>query len=308
MSRTIVTHKAPDLDAITSVWLIKRFVPGWQDAKLKFVPAGQKLPGTYTKEGQPIELIGETEVITVDTGMGALDHHQFQDETICGASLTLDFVLSQPNNSLSSKQLRVDAARKIVDLVIDEDHFQQVFYNDSASFIREFTIVGILDGRKLLFPAHDEVNAKFGMECLDALLVSFESRLDAEREMEKGIEFKSPWGKGIAFKTVNDSVMKLAQIKGYAVAVRKDPSSDLIRVKSLPRRRADKKNEKAAMKEYHIDLTPVYEIVKDKDKYASWFLHASKRMLLNGSSKNPNTIPSKLSLEDMIEIISSLKK
>ena len=41
--KIIVTHAAPDLDAVTSVWLIKRFLQGWNEAEVRFVPAGQRL-------------------------------------------------------------------------------------------------------------------------------------------------------------------------------------------------------------------------------------------------------------------------
>jgi hypothetical protein len=43
------------------------------------------------------------------------------------------------------------------------------------------------------------------------------------------------------------------------------------------------------------------------DTEASWFLHVSKRMLLNGSSKNPNMKGSKLSLSDVVEVLQNLE-
>src|SRR3990172_5392236 len=95
--KIIVTHSAPDLDAVTSVWLIKKFLQGWNDAEVKFVPAGTKIANSKLQiansgSGDPIEKIGENEVIHVDTGMGPLDHHQTSDDNVCGASLTWDFV------------------------------------------------------------------------------------------------------------------------------------------------------------------------------------------------------------------------
>ena len=41
--KIIVTHASPDMDAITSVWLIRKFLPGWEDAKIQFVPAGERI-------------------------------------------------------------------------------------------------------------------------------------------------------------------------------------------------------------------------------------------------------------------------
>ena len=39
--KIIVTHMRPDLDAVGSVWAIKRFLPGWEEAIVRFVPAGE---------------------------------------------------------------------------------------------------------------------------------------------------------------------------------------------------------------------------------------------------------------------------
>lgn len=306
--KIVVTHKSPDLDAITSVWLIKKFLPEWQGARTEFVPAGQKFQGHYKKEGDVVEIVGNNSLIHVDTGLGKLDHHQFQDETICAASLTFDYVNSQENNTLKDYKYGYEALEKIIDLVIDEDHFQQVFYQDSDSYIREFTLVGILDGLKLQQTFNDSKIVEIGMQCLDALFLSFISRVEAEVEFEqKGSQFKTKWGDAIAFETVNDTVMKVAQLKGYSVVVRQDPSNHLVRIKAHPRRRSDKSFHASAQKEKDIDLTPVYKILKEKDQYASWFLHASKRMLLNGSSKNPNTVPTKLELEEIIKLLESIE-
>lgn len=299
--KIIVTHKSPDLDAITSVWLLHRFLKGWEEAVVEYVPAGQKKEGSYEQAGEAIEILSGSEIIHVDTGMGALDHHQYQDETKCAASIVFEYIQKHPE-SLLRNEYTTQSLTHLIDLVIDEDHFQQVFYPDSASYVREFTLVGILDGMKLQNREDSDILHR-GEELLDALLLSFESRVQAEFELKSGIEFDTRWGKAIALETVNDTVMKLAQIKGYSVVVRKDPSSRLLRIKAWPRMRSDKHYE--GVQERDIDLTPVYEIVKEKDMYASWFLHASKRMLLNGSSKNPNSIPTKLTLTEVIEILQS---
>ena len=43
--RRIITHKSSDLDAISSVWLLKRFYPNWDGAEVEFVNAGEGLNG-----------------------------------------------------------------------------------------------------------------------------------------------------------------------------------------------------------------------------------------------------------------------
>ena len=100
--RYIVAHSSPDLDAITSAWLIKKFLRGWEDAKIKFCPAGERLLPLPKGQGfeYAIEEKGEDEYIHVDTGMGPLDHHQTSDPKVCAATLTLNFVLSEMKKSV----------------------------------------------------------------------------------------------------------------------------------------------------------------------------------------------------------------
>src|SRR6266700_7819417 len=126
--KIIVTHMSPDWDAITSVWLIKKYLSGWQQADVRFVPAGQKFKNQEAKirkyGDDPIEIIGEDEVIHVDTGLGPLDHHQTQDKNVCGASLTWDYVLSQfkeAHDKLTPEH--TEAVSRIVKVVVAIDHF-----------------------------------------------------------------------------------------------------------------------------------------------------------------------------------------
>ena len=75
--KIIVTHINPDQDAISSVWLVKRFFPGWDKAEVKFVPAGKTL-NSNSPDNDP-------EIIHVDTGLGKFDHHTTGDKTVCAA-------------------------------------------------------------------------------------------------------------------------------------------------------------------------------------------------------------------------------
>ena len=78
---------------------------------------------------------------------------------------------------------------------------------------------------------------------------------------------------------------------GYALILRKDPRKGYIRIKGSPK--------------FDVDLTSAYEQFKKMDPEATWFLHVGKRMLLNGTTKNPKMKPTSLSLD---QIISVLKK
>jgi D-arabinose 1-dehydrogenase-like Zn-dependent alcohol dehydrogenase len=123
-------------------------------------------------------------------------------------------------------------------------------------------------------------------------VVDFENRIWAEREIEKGRQFITRFGKGIGFETINDTVLKLAQKMGYVLVVRKDPRKGYVRIKTLP-----DNGSKGA------DLTLAYEQLKKIDPEATWYLHVSGKMLLNGTPKNPKMIPTKLSLEEIIKVL-----
>lgn len=291
---------SPDWDAITSVWLLKKYLAGWQKADVKFVPAGQRYKNSpVPAEGSnPIERIDEDEVIHVDTGLGPLDHHQTQDKNVCGASRTWDYVLSQfkeAHDTMTSEHK--EAISRIVKVVVDIDHFGEVFWHDAASDIYEFSLLGVLEGLKYEKPGQDLGYMKFGIASLNALTAEFENRIWAEKEInEKGVKFETSKGKGMGFETLNDTVLKLAQKMGYILVVRKDPRKGYVRIKTLP----DQDGEKG------IDLTNVYHQLSKMDPDATWFLHVSKKMLLNGTPKNPKMVPTKLSLNQIISVLKSL--
>jgi hypothetical protein len=129
-----------------------------------------------------------------------------------------------------------------------------------------------------------------GMHALDGMYKTFQNKVWAESELkEKGVEFETIWGRGIGVETTNDETVHLAQKMGFALAIRKDPNKGYLRIKSLP------KDE--------IDLTSVYNTLKAAERDATWFLHASRHMVLNGSSKNPDMRPTKKTLQQIIDVL-----
>ncbi len=267
--KLIVTHFSPDLDASVSVWLIKRFWPGWKEAKVGFVPAGE------TWEGKPVD--SNPEVVHVDTGLGKFDHHN-TDEDNCAA----DLVLSEINAD--------EALERVVDIVNEIDHFREVYFPNPTADFYDLGLVAQLDGWKILYGGNPEKIVDLSLECLDGIYKQFQNKVQAEKLIrEEGIEFKTSWGKGVGVETATDEVIHTAQKQGYVIAVRKDPKRRHVRVKSLPDAR--------------FDLSAVAEEFRKADPEATWYLHASKHMILNGSTKNPKMKPTSLSLKEIIEIL-----
>lgn len=272
--KTVVTHHSPDLDAITSVWLIRKFLPGWDAAEVKFVPAGQRLgPDT-------------SELIHVDTGLGKLDHHQTRSTQVSAASLTFNYV----RKNIGKHKLQ--AIERMVRVVVDIDHFKESTWPDALADYQEFSLIGIIEGIRNQFPGEEKFMVEFMSKCLDALLLNFENRIYAEKELKKGVKFNFGKIKGIGFETINDTVLPLSQKAGYKIVLRRDPRKGYVRIKARP--------------DTDIDLTPVYDKLKKLDSQATWFLHVSRKMLLNGTTKNPSMKPTKLSLEKIIEVIKSI--
>jgi hypothetical protein len=289
------------MDAITSVWLLKKFLPGWEKAVVKFVPAGDRVGGAPKGQSfnDAIEEIGKEEYIQSDTGMGPLDHHQTQSNKVCATTLTFDFVkkyllaYEPPVNPE-----KVEALQRMVKFVLSVDHFQEIFRAEPLEDYNDFSVVNILDGLKLEKPNQDEFYVTFISQCLDALLHDFENKIWAEREIRKnGIEFETKWGKGLGIESINDSVIKLGQLMGYVVVARRDPRKGYLRIKTKPNKNDGDKG---------IDLTLVCEQFKKMDPDATWFLHVSKKMLLNGSPKNPKMKPTKLPLSAIIEVLKTV--
>jgi len=265
--KTIITHFAPDLDAITSVWLLKTFVPDLKEAAIAFVPAGKTLHG-MAPDSDP-------EIIHVDTGFGKFDHHQANDDT-CAALLVYQ--------SLGKKD---EALERLLHVVNDVDHFREVFYPNPTADFYDLSLPVIIDGLQFNMVDNPIGMMDTVMDCLDGAYKMFQNKVWAEKDIkDNAVQFETKFGKAFGIETVNREVVHYGQKMGFVLVVRKDPKNGNAAIKTIP-------ND-------DIDLTAIYEVLLKKDATATWFLHPSKHMLLNGSAKNPDMKPTSLSLEALI--------
>ncbi|MDO8741635.1 MAG: DHH family phosphoesterase [Candidatus Roizmanbacteria bacterium] len=276
--KTIVTHLSPDLDAIASVWLIKKYLTGWDNAQIKLVPSGTTLDNQLPDS--------DKNVIHVDTGLGKFDHHQ-TNEYISATKLVYKYLLKE--DLIDSKDIK--PIEKIVEYVNSTDHFAEVFYFEPDSDRYDFMIRQLVDGLKVINREETKL-IEIIFQLLDAVLIVFKNKVNAEEEIKNGFVFRSYLGKSLAIETKNEEAVKLALKKGFSLVVRRHPDAGFTRIKTLP----DKK----------LSLKPVYEKILKIDKKGSWFFHISGHMLLNGSSGNPKLIPTPLSLNKIIEIVKSV--
>lgn len=270
---------SPDIDSITSCWLIKRFFPQWEDAEIKFVPAGSTLDGK--------QVDSDPDIVHVDTGFGKFDHHQ-SDAYVCASSIIFNYI----KENFTIKKAHSDALERMTNQIIRFDHFGEVYFPDPSADYFEFMLHKVIEGGLKSTLKDDLLITTTVFSFLDAIFNIFIKKNNAEEELKKGFVFQSFYGKSIAISTKNEETTKLALKNGFALVAKKDPEKGYIRIKTLP----DKK----------LNLKFLHDKILKYDKKGTWFLHASGNMLLNSSSKNPNFIPSPLSLKRLIEIIKSI--
>jgi hypothetical protein len=282
MKRLIVTHHAPDCDAIGSVWMLKRFdAQHYATAQVAFVD-----PGTTINPSEAERLGFQMHEVThVDTGLGEFDHHQPErgQLRICATSLVYDYVCR------IHPDLKNDAALKaVVEFVTDDDHFGEIYWPESDHLRYSFMLSQMLHGFESVDPHNDESQLHFGFTCFDSAYASLKETIQAKELIAtESQEFQLGELKCLALLTKNDITMKIAQKMGYMVVVRKDPDSGEVRIKARP--------------DAPIDLKPLADELLKKDTIGTWFYHASGKMLLNGSRKKRQQRPTPLSLEEIID-------
>ncbi len=279
----IVTHHAPDLDAIGSVWALKRFeTEKFADAKIAFVN-----PGETISIDEAHELGFELHDVThVDTGLGRFDHHQPEraGDHICATSLVYDFMCSR------NRDLENDQALQIISEFITEiDHFGEIYWHDAGDYKYTMMIHELIRGIEFTDPHDDDSQMQFGLKCLDAAYAALTQQVKAKEVIEeKGQSFTIGPVKCLALETRNDDTIKVAQKQGYELVIKKDPKQGNIRIKLRP----DSK----------VILKKLYDAVLKADTVGHWFYHNSGKMLINGSRKHTSQIPSPLSLEKIVEL------
>jgi len=274
---TLVTHISPDLDAAAACWLVRKYLPGWDDAAVSFVPAGKTLAGEPPGSNPA--------VMHVDTGMGAFDHHQTNKRT-SATGLVFEHLIKK--GCIPDKE--TEAVSRVVDYVTDVDHFAEVAYPEATSDRYDFCLHQLVGGLKQRM--NDDELVVFVCRLLDAALQVLRNKVRAESEIKLGFVFTSRYGKSLIMNTRNDEALRLAQKQGFLLVVTRDPVKGYIRIKTPPKT--------------GLDLTPVYAAVKKEDPAATWFLHVSKNMLLNGSNKTPDAVPSSLPVEKLVAIIKEI--
>jgi len=276
--KRIVTHINPDLDAVASAWLIKRFLPGWENAEVSFCQAGS------TFENKPVD--SDPEVLHVDVGLGKLDHHQ-TNGYLSAAKLVWDFIKKEREKKETISPLDEKAIERLIEVVTQIDNAHNLSWKEAREDRYYFYLDALIEGLRRL-SLDDLAVFNEGSLMLETVLVNLKAKIRAEEKIGQAIKFKSPWGEALALETGNKEFLHFAQAQGHMLVVIKDPDDGGVRIYSRP----DSK----------VDLTKTYNQLRKLDSQADWFLHASKRLLLNSASA-AKMKPTKLSLEKVIEVL-----
>lgn len=276
--KIIVTHLHPDIDAISSIWMVKRFMPEWDKAKLEFVTAGRTFRGAPPDD--------DSEILHVDTGLGKFDHHQEDRRQTSATQLVFKFIKKEYQLSEDNEK----TLERYAEVVTEIDNGRDITWAEAGNDRNQLMVHNFLSS--WTFPGKQSAQEKTEMvlTIIDAIFQAFKNKIKAEREIaQEGQVFKTPWGKALAIETGNNEVLTLGEKLGYVLVAKKNPKDGHLKIFA----RWDKE----------VDLTLAYEEFLKKDPNATWYLHPSKCMLLNGSRTDPELIPTKLSLKDVVQVL-----
>ncbi len=275
--KKIVTHINPDLDAVVAVWLIKRFLPDWEEAEIDFCQAGETIDKKLPDK--------DPNVLHVDTGLGKLDHHQLEEMT-SAAERCFEF-LKQERKGEPFKELDEKSLIQIIKVVTEVDNARDLNWPETGTHRYNFYLHSLIAGIRGM-AGSDEEAMTFGLKGMDAVFHQIKKSLDAQKELKEGIEFLTSWGKGIGLETGNDNVLWEGEKEGYCLVIRKDVESGGVRI--------------YGRYDTEVDLTKAYNQFRKIDPSSDWYLHQSKKLLLNAATSHEMK-PTKLSLEEIIKVL-----
>ena len=279
----LVTHNAPDLDAITSIWLLTRFdSQHYSGSRIAFVNAGE----TISLEAAAALGYNLDQVTHVDTGGGDFDHHDQNrsGKEFCAAKLVFDY-LAKIHPEIEQNLALIE----IIKHVLEVDHFGEVFWPESNNPRYQFMLHEIIAGVDRTETNDDTYQVELGARLLDYVYAGMKSYLQARAELVNGLVFPLKSGTAFAILSSNEEVLAAAQKNGHLLAIKKDEQLGNIRIKARP--------------DANFNLEQIYQTIKLKDNVGTWYYHPSGKMLLNGSRKNINQKPSPLTLEEIIVIV-----
>jgi len=215
---------------------------------------------------------GTEEKIFIGTGGGRFDEHK-EGLSTCAGSLVFDYLKEEG----LIPELEIKALVKLIEwnLLVDTG-------KASSSEFDEFSVQAFIRTKD----SSSETSLKsveLGREVLDRILEVRKRKEQSILDWEKRQEFESKFGKGYAVtsETVDREFCREQDGDLYLMV---DPKYNSVQYFSPEK-----------------DIEEIYNKVKELDPEASWFLHQSHHMVICGSSSAPDSKPTKLSIEELIQ-------
>jgi len=268
--KTLITHINPHLDDIFGIWLLKKYDPKYLSFEVDFISA------THDKAGAETE-----DRVFVGTGGGKFDEHKEGLKT-CAGSLVFDSLKAE--GLLPKDELEMKALEEMVEWnkQIDMGTIEIEAYD-------EFSVPAFIRCKDSSVESSKR-SVELGSRILNKILVVLKRKQQSLKDWEERVEFESKFGKTIALKseTIDRPFCKRMGGDLFIIYNPKFPSVQYFTPSQT------------------LDLSEIYEKVKSSDSEADWFLHQSHHMVLNGSSSAPEAKPTKLSFEELIEVVKGI--
>jgi len=216
------------------------------------------------------------DAVFVDIGKGEFDHHH-RDDFVSSATLILEKFNLQNDSVL----------KKLADITRRVDHG---FFNERAKGILD--LINIISGLNTHYPNDPIKVMRIAFECLDAIYKKESQSINFEEEFSKGIKFRTRWGSGIGIESHNLGVREYCYNRGHIIFVYVNPITKYRGIAAKGRK--------------GVDFSEVYERIRTLEPDAEWYLHFSKDLLICGSDKAINKKLSKLTLEELIDVIKNI--
>lgn len=293
MTKTLVTHTAPDFDAVASVWLLKRY-GGLDDCEVQFV-----------NTGAPDDGVLRSATAVVDTGrvfdprLLRFDHHQLPgkaaNETCATLQVAQYLVLARPD----------------VDFNPIWPLIQLIYYGDTgkpeANESRRIGIHALLSTRKRQ-GADNYALLAYGFELLDSLAQSLISQDEALKSLVLHAVYRSEDGLVVALKDAPHGATFAAHEAGARLVVFANYAKNAIGVM----RGGEGQDVSVGHvvncinEDYDCGLDVCSEAVHQE--LCTWFRHPAGFFAGRGTDKAPSDRPIIVDLRDVAAAIDSAWK
>lgn len=273
--KTIVTHNNPHLDEIMCIWMVQRFLSGWESCRVKYVATNPKGGSVAGSDENP-------DLMYIGVGRGKFDEHKGNIED---SATTLVYKFLTREKKITLGKIEAAALAELVNYINDEDHGRHI-----TAPLAEFTMGSV----NAFLPRVGYTSAgilNFGSVYFDGVYECLIEKHKLAADWKRAKVFKTKWGKAVALQTTVNakSVLRRATGEGIEIAVIVNPENKFHSIRAIPKSL--------------IDLSTAFARAHEAEPRAEWYLHHSKKMLICGSDVAENKSLSKFSLEKMMALI-----